>query len=196
MNKLLTISILIVSTVLMGKTTHAQQYSIKDRWNIKTDYGFYPDLGYNFGFSNDFTPVVQVEANYGVLDFMEVGVYSGFTQVTAGVFIYDDPDSISAWGFGSDAPIIFYGVTTNIHLFPFILKSEKFRIDFYVSGKLGGFYIFSEETGDFTEPERGNRFDYGVYGGLSFYIGEHWGIYGEYGYGNYCNSRVGLTFKF
>jgi hypothetical protein len=196
MKKLLTISLLIISTVLITETVHAQQYSIKDRWNIKTNYGFYPNLGIFNPYENIYSHVFQLEANYGFLNFLEVGLYSGYTQVDAAIFTIIDENSAEAKNTAHNAPVFFYGLTTNIHLLPFILKREKFRVDFYLSGKLGGFYINSKLGGDFTVPERGNSFDYGVYGGLAFYIGEHWGIYGEYGVGNYCNSRVGLTFKF
>ncbi|MCF8357633.1 MAG: hypothetical protein K9H26_02670 [Prolixibacteraceae bacterium] len=194
MKKSLTICILIISTVLITETVHAQQYSIKERWNIKTNYDFYPNLGVTTLNSVEFSPVFGIEANYGLLNFLEVGLYSGYTRVRG--IIFTSVSENRAIGTGHNAPVLFYGATANVHLFPFFFKREKFRIDCYLSGKFGGFYIYAEERGDYRVPERGNRFDYGVYGGLAIYIGEHWGIYGEYGYGNYCNSRVGLTFKF
>ncbi|HPR33615.1 MAG TPA: hypothetical protein PLK12_16055 [Prolixibacteraceae bacterium] len=139
MKKILTISLLNVTTFLITQTTHAQYYTIKDRWNVKTNYSFYPNLGFVLPTSENFTPVGQVELNYGLFNFLEMALYSGCTQVTE--MIITSANQGGGFGYGKIVPVLFYGATTNIHLFPFILKRENFRIDFYLSGKLGGFYI-------------------------------------------------------
>jgi hypothetical protein len=127
-------------------------------------------------------------ANYGILDFLEVGAYTGYSSITT---VMSESDSTARYVSGIS--IIFYGISTNIHLMPFLVKSEKFRIDLYVSSKLGGFYRCSSED---MYPKRGHVFDYGVYAGTAFYLGKHWGFFGEYGLGNYTSHRVGLSFKF
>lgn len=189
-------AICLLQLLLTGAKCNAQEkYSIKDRWNIKTNYCFYPNLGMKAPWESDRTNVFQAEANYGVLNFMEVGLYSGYAQVNSHS-MYPINDKEAFFSEKSNTPVLLYGVNTNVHLFPFFVKSEKFRIDFYLSGKLGGYYIYSNKDADYTIPERGYNIDYGIYSGLSIYLGEHWGVNGEYGLGKYCNSRVGLTFKF
>ncbi|MFA9392191.1 MAG: hypothetical protein ACERKD_20435 [Prolixibacteraceae bacterium] len=91
------------------------------------------------------------------------------------------------------ANALFCGVNANLHLLPFLVQQKNFRFDVYATGKLGGFYLFTEE-GMF--PEKGHEWDYGLYAGAAFYFGRHWGCFGEYGIGKYTNSRFGLSIKF
>jgi hypothetical protein len=186
--------LLLISIVCICKTNYAQKYSIKDRWNIKANYKSYPTLGYS-EIREAYTPTYNLEANYGILRFLETGIYTGFAQTKSRIIneiLEDDWLDVTH----KKAPVMFYGITTNIHLFPFFIKKENFWIDIYLSGKLGGFFIFSEESGIHTSPERKNTFEYGYFGGLSLYLGKHWGIYGEYGKSNFIKSRMGLSFKF
>ncbi len=178
--------LLIINCFFMN-SANAQQYSIKDRWNIKIGYSGYPNIGHKTA-GTDISPVFLSEVNYGILKFLEIGCYTGYTSIKTISGIINNNYTAT-----SKANTIFYGVNANVHLFPFLIKSEKFRIDIYLSCKYGGFYRFSDSN---MQPERGHTFDYGVYAGTAFYLGEHWGIFGEYGIGNYTNHRFGLAFKF
>lgn len=179
--------LIIVFALSLSVPVKAQQYSIKDRWNVKLGYSGYPCLGINFDYEKEITPTFQAEVNYGILNFLEAGVYTGYCSIKI------NSDITDMYSNTLKANTLFYGVNANIHLLPFLLKKERFRIDFYVSGKYGGFFRFAETD---SSPKRGNTLDYGLYAGTAFYPGEHWGLYGEYGLGNYTNYRFGLSFKF
>jgi hypothetical protein len=185
--KTLSILFLAASMLVIGIEVNAQSYSIKDRMNWKVAYSSYPILGIHFS-GRTFTPTFQTEVNYGVLNFLEVGAYTGYCSIKTSPKT-SDPGFISS----IDANTFFYGLNANVHLLPFLLKTEKFRIDLYASGKCGGFYRASAEN---MWPERGHTLDYGLYAGTAFYLGEHFGLFGEYGLGNTTNHRFGLSFKF
>ena len=165
------------------------QYSINGRWNIKAHYSAYNNIGLSYNESS--SPVFQCEVNYGVLNFLEVGLYGGNGRIkTEEIFSIENDFSYSG---GGRANALFYGLNANIHLLPFIIKAEKFRFDIYLSGKMGGLYYLTKEN---IYPAPGHVFDYGFYAGSAFYLGQHWGIFGEYGFGNHVKYRVGLSFKF
>ncbi|MDA3930505.1 MAG: hypothetical protein PF541_16270 [Prolixibacteraceae bacterium] len=185
---ILALTLIITFLIKSSDTVKAQQYTIKDRFNVKLAYSKYPQLGFTWHGSDEITPSFQTELNYGLLNYMEIGPYVGY-----GTFKANDISSTGNYGAILKSNALFYGMNTNVHFFPFLVKSENFRFDLYLSGKLGGFYRLTEE-GMF--PERGHEWDYGVYAGAAFYFSRHWGIYGEYGYGNYTNARFGLSFKF
>lgn len=168
----------------------AQNYSIKNRWNTKLGYSSYKNFGHP-GSRSSITPAFQAEANYGLLSFLEVGAYTGYSNTHT---ISMTPVGDGAYSGSLKATnAYFYGFNTNVHFLPFLLKTEKFRVDLYASGKCGGIYLASAEN---MWPERGHTLDYGIYAGAAFYLGEHWGLFGEYGLGNYTNHRFGLSFKF
>ena len=171
----------------VATSSNAQAYSIKNRLNVKVGYAGYPYLGQNIDNANAFSPVFNLDANYGVLNFLEVGGYLGYSLIKT--------TSGSSEGYVNTgkANVLFYGIRSSIQLLPFFLKSEKFRFDLYLSGKCGGFYRLTDAN---EYPARGNTLDYGLYGGAIFYPGEHWGLFGEYGLGNYVNHQYGLSFKF
>ncbi|MCF8357638.1 MAG: hypothetical protein K9H26_02695 [Prolixibacteraceae bacterium] len=174
--------------VLISFTTSisAQNYSIKDRWNMNLGYSGYSQLG--AGDIKEIIPTFQAGVNYGILKFIEIGLYTGYGSINT--ISEKIPDGYFSY---TRANTVFYGINSNFHLLPFIIKSEKFRFDVYLSGKLGGFYRFSDEN---MLPARGHNWDYGVYVCLAFYPGKHWGFFGEYGLGNNTSHRVGLSFKF
>jgi len=186
--KILNLCLSVVALVTLSAPATAQHYSIKDRWIIKIGYSSYPDLGQSLGNEKSVSPTFHIESNYGLLDFLEIGGYMGYSSIKT-------TSSIMSGGFNklNNTNVIFYGVKPNLHFLPFLIKSEKFRFDLYVSGKFGGFYRFSGED---EFPTRGHTFDYGIYLGGAFYFGEHWGLFGEYGIGNYASHLFGLGFKF
>lgn len=175
---------LIIILMICSFSVMGQNYSIQNRWTITMDYSDYKNLGVLTSITEGSTPAIQAELNYGLLNYLEIGVYSGYCSINT---------IDRKYVFHSGNSTIFYGANVNVHLMPFIIKHENFRFDFYVSGKFGGFYRFTSED---RYPPRGNVWDYGIYVGSAFYLGEHWGVFAEYGVGNYSKFRTGLSLKF
>jgi hypothetical protein len=186
---------LVLVIIAIASIGYAQQYSIKERWNVKTGYGFYPNLGTITFFQGNISHVIPIEINYGLFKFMEIGLYSGYTNIYTVSYLKIDEDNID--GKTAKADVLFYGINANFHVLPFIVKKENFWLDLYLSGKFGGLYTFTEEWGHHSIPARGNRMDYGIYGGLAIYLGKHVGFFGEYGLlSNYSKGRAGISLKF
>jgi|GEM_PF-160555 len=162
------------------KELKVERYSIKKRWTIRLGYSQYPKI-YSLN-TNSF----RAEVNYGLYNFLEIGTYLGYSKHPSyfrdetGVGITRDP-----------AP--FYGLSTSLHVLPFIVKKKDFWIDLYLTGKYGGYCVLSKEG---FYPGRKNISDYGIYGGLALYPFEHLGLFAEYGLGNKTNLRFGLSVKF
>jgi hypothetical protein len=188
MKKTILSSVTIILLLIVFNAT-AQNYSIKDRWNIRLGYSQYP-MEYFDHVPKNF----RAELNYGLLDFLEVGAYLGYSRhETLEQTTSSNADSVSFYFNVEDASVPSYGLSTSIHLFPFILKKENFWIDLYLTGKYGGYCVLSKEG---YSPGRKNNSDYGVYGGLALYPFEHLGLFAEYGYGNKTDLRFGLSYKF
>lgn len=170
---------------------YCQTSYIKNRWNFKVSYAKYL-TGRRIGDKNETTGKWRFEGNYGILNFIETGVYFGFSnfQTSYPRDTYLTPS---------------YGINVNLHIIPMFIKANDFRFDLYLSGKYGGRYI--------TTPSNyfihGHYDEYGIGGGISFYLWDHIGIFTEYSFGKYhlvdfgkmtlkdnTKFRYGLTFKF
>lgn len=191
------IFLLIVSTLLTFNVSGQDSY-IKNRWNFKIGYARYKTGSYIFKGSERKAETVgnyRIEANYGLLNYLEVGAYFGYSkfeffEITSSV---DSIFSIKTKNYNTP----FYGINLNFHIFPFLIKRDDFRFDLYVTGKYGGLF--------FTTPDyyylHGHVHEFGIGGGFSFYIWKHLGLYIEYSYGKYhyednSNLRYGITLKF
>lgn len=168
-----------------------QESYIKNRWNYKAGYSRYRT---NTSINNKAITVgnYRIEANYGILDLIETGVYLGYSKFETLKIDWSDSTI-----YNKNCPALFYGVNCNIHLLPLLVKENDFRFDLYLTGKLGGLYI-SSPKGYYPQ---GHDAEYGLGGGVSFYIWKHLGVYAEYSYGkyffkDYSKFRYGLTMKF
>lgn len=169
----------------------AQNSYIKDRWNIKLGYSLYSTnmiSGLNRVMAKNF----RIEANYGVLNFIESGAYLGYSK-----FDCFKVDLVHMTSVHAEPPAIFYGLNCNLHVLPLFIKENDFRFDLYLTGKLGGMYIASREG---FKPH-GNQSEYSVGGGVAFYLLKHLGCFAEYTYGKYYYKdyekfRYGLSIKF
>ncbi len=164
----------------------AYQSAIKDRRTLKLAYSPYSLLGVRPIGNRWVTRTGSIEFNSGFTRFIEIGAYIGACLIDAK---YKTKEN----SYYSNIPTIFYGVNTNFHLLPFFIDDQKFKIDAYIAGKLGGFNRLTNEE---LLPGRGHVWDYGIYFGAVYYWSKHSGIFIEIGKGNYSNSRVGLSFKF
>jgi hypothetical protein len=176
----------------------AQDSYINNRFNLKVGYTRY----YNGIFGSDTkdkyerTGNYKVEANYGLLNYFELGAYLSYSKYMHWKLV--ETDSIHTAYYESEGNnTFFYGANVNFHVLPIFIKKEDFRFDLYVSAKYGWVY-FSK-----SYPRNGPSytFDYSVGAGLAFYPGKHFGVFMEYCYGRYpydekTNLRYGLSLKF
>jgi hypothetical protein len=118
--------------------------------------------------------------------------------VNIGYGIYDEWEVESGEDYISMASVkysssLLYGINANVHILPIFMDNAHFRFDVYLNSRVGGMFMFTQEG---NVPERGNYFDYAFMGGLAFYITDHFGLYGEYGFGEYANWRTGISLRY
>lgn len=168
---------------------------IRNRWNIKVGYARY-STGIRMIDKWKTEGNLLVEGNYGMLNFLETGIYVGYSNFECYVPDADGPGRTARHYFTPS-----YGINANFHVLPFIIKANDFRFDLYVAAKYGGKY--------FTTPANvsphGHISEYGLGLGMSFYLFDHLGVYAEYAYGKYhfrevhkdnTKFRYGITIKF
>lgn len=168
-------------------SAQAQDSYIKGRWNAK--------LGYSNSFKMDylsskkiFNPMLQIEGNYGLTEYLYGGVDLGYS-----------PSAFSSSDGGvsqESGNALTYGIHTELHVLPLLIKDKRLRVDFYLKGKVGGYRLTSsyilvpldfDKNGSGSieiKPTVRSGFDYGASAGLAFYVTQHLGIYGEYGLGD------------
>jgi hypothetical protein len=193
MKKLFLFSFLILGIFC---SLQAQNSYIKDRLNIKIGYNHYPWMGDHIwpsAFSSKtYTPAGIVEANYGLLNFLETGAFLGFSMYERS---YDTIlDSLVHSSSFDLKPMIFYGVVVNLQLLPFVIKRDKCMFDLYISSKFGGIY-FADKNKSYLDRKR-SQIDYGIYGGVAMHPFKHWGLFYEYGFGNYVKWKTGVSLIF
>jgi len=217
---------LIFSVIVTG-----QNLSIKGRWNIKVSYSLYKEFNENYDplfviegsklfgddrFAKQSNP--RIEVNYGVLNWLETGVYIGFMMYRYLPYseeFWFNPDDLKY----AYAPT--FGVNINVHILPFFVKNPKCHWDFYIPLRYGGCYltkwldgkygIAMEELGtwDDVDGEPANhkyRHEYGAGLGAAVYIKNIMGFYIELLRGQFSywpelvkspySIRFGLAAKF
>ncbi|MDR0363766.1 MAG: hypothetical protein LBH92_01905 [Bacteroidales bacterium] len=211
---------LFLCAISFSVTLYSQEYSVKNRWNIKASYSLYK-TEYKFSFSGnngiDFDGQHmnwRIEGNYGLLDWMEVGIYGGFQKYETHFDIYDGHENpVSAEIENAYAPT--FGVNLNVHILPLFVKKQS-RWELYFTAKYGGCYLtkFGGDDGtrahnyynDFAEPNTNHyRHEYGLGLGGGVYFWNLVGIYAEASFGQYSfapeiftdnfSLRGGISFK-
>ncbi len=181
------ILILFIFSFLVGD---AQDSYIKNRWNIKAGFASYPGLYVSKSGQKETHGNYRLEANYGILNFLEVGGYLGYSRLTSWLPVVGPMLSEN-----QNTP--FAGLNINLQLLPFIVKSRDFRFDLYLFGRYGGVYYSSPEN---YYPYKGLQFQYQHGVGAAFYLWKHVGIFGEYSFGLLAkpsgNFRGGVSVKF
>lgn len=201
---------------------YSQEYSVKNRWNIKASYSLYRmgekwDVVWDEGIEFDFTGHkmnCRLEGNYGLLDWMEVGVYGGFQKYN---FLRSaDKNEMGTLDYvvgNAYAPT--FGVNLHIHILPLFVKNEKSRWELYVTAKYGGCYfskwgktdygaLSSDEPYTELNVDR-YRHEYGLGVGGGVYFWNLVGIYAEASFGQFSYFpdlfsdpfvlRGGISFK-
>jgi len=168
---------------ICGASASAQNSFIKDRLNFKSGISFYPQRS-----EHDSKPInLRIESNYGFWGLLEAGVYLGI-----GRFTYWTPmENNSRTALNTFSP--FYGLQTNFHILPLLIKKNDFRFDLYLTGKFGGNYLSIPKGSD---PQPGHHTEYGFGGGFAFYLWKHTGFYTEYSIGKYSYSLAPMGFEF
>jgi hypothetical protein len=175
--------LLILYLFLSTFFSNAQSSYIKSRWNFKSGISIYPQRS-----DHDPKPInLRIEANYGVWGVLEAGAYLGIGRYTYWLPLENN----SRMANNTFSP--FYGIQTNFHLIPLLIKKNDFRFDFYLSGKFGGNYL---SIPDGSDPKPGHHIEYGLSCGLAYYIWKHTGVYTEYSIGRYSYYTLPLGFGF
>ncbi len=144
--------------------------NIKDRWNVKTGYSVFTGKGAKYDPYKDGR--YCLELNYGILDYVEAGLYGGYTRIQ----MWEQVSSAGYVGYRADAYI--YGVSCNFQLLPLVIKKDDLRFDLYISGKLGGLTLNSKKSYE----------EHSVGAGATFYLFRNFGFFGEYYHGKFYNK--------
>jgi len=170
-----------------NKIQHYGVYDIRKRLTIKLGYAFYPYKIKPQIENNPFgTITIKADINYGITKNMEAGAYLGYGYFYEQGMLFTQSHQMYPHR-------VLYGININYQILPYIVKREDFRFDLYLTGNCGGVYYIVPDNINISNYL---KYDYGLYGGLSFYIFKHIGLFIEYGYGNMTNLRYGLAFKF
>jgi len=198
-------SIIAIVFLLFAFNISGQNPSVKDRWNFK--FGVASQKTHNVVASPVTTnnspsdhyarqPNFRLEANYGVLNWLEVGVYAGFFsyKYLPMEFLMVDRDILSMQR-RAYAPS--FGISANIHILPFFAENRNSRWEFYVPVRFGGVYltrwdndkyiIFSlippDSRWDYVSGspnyDKKLRHEFGIGLGVAYYITNRFGFYME-----------------
>ncbi len=174
--------ILIGFLILVIQSGFAQKSDVINRWDIKTSYYRTPLLNSSIKMN-----CIGMDANYRLVKVLDVGIYAGYGRMKMGMSFSEDHYYHQ----------ISFGGNTNLHLLPLFLSSEKLRLDFYLSAKLGVNYN-SYNSKYYDESDY--NFSWGTYFGTAYYFGKHFGLFAEAGYAKFADNafhmKYGLTFKF
>ena len=175
------ISLIIPYILFVVANLYSQESYIKSRWNLRLAYAHYQtnisSSKTGTAWKYETTGNYQIEANYGILNFFEAGIYTGYSSYYSTNKLYT------------------YGTNINVHILPLVIKAKSFRIDTYLAGKVGGNYYNSEHSNN------DNVLEYGIGFGSAFYPFKRLGVFAEYSFGEYFfednkKFRAGVTFKF
>ncbi len=129
-----------------------------------------------------YNPMLTFELNRALTRFLEIGAYLGYSPIE--IKLLPEPRH------SSKDDLLSFGLNANYQILPHYIQADDFRIDCYLSGKLGS-------TNQKGNPLKWYSYlDYGLYAGAAFYLGRHWGIHAEYGFSNHTTFRYGLCWKF
>ena len=171
----------------------AQDSYIKARWNIKAGYTQYPGLPLAWHGIEDSYGNLRMEADYGILKFLEFGGYLGYSRIlSTNLAVAEVGEQVLFKKLNTP----FFGINVNFHPLTFLIHQPDFRFDVYLLARYAG--LFYTSSNDYI-PKRGFGFLYEHGAGLSFYLTKHIGIFGEYSYSvlrdSFRNLRYGLSVK-
>ncbi len=185
----------------------SQESYINKKWKIKAGMSPYRTTVRKGGKSNnEKANNFQLEVSYGVLDYLELGIYGGYG---ANIFVDNN--------LADNLTNITYGFNINLHILPFITQGEILKfIDTYVTANWGtNFYkvnpikTIDGYGGKYSDKNKKTidyvrKFDIveqGIGAGVAIYPIKKLGLFGEYVYGKYFfdnnkRFRAGLIYRF
>jgi hypothetical protein len=166
--------IFLILTLVLGFTaaSFAQNSYLNDRLSLKLGYNKTPLLS-NWK-SKLMDNNLWIEGNYGHNNFLESGIYLGYTNCTN----YDTPTEQDQNIQTYISHALFYGVNTNLQIIPLLNIAQEPRFDLYISGKLG--------LVSFIAPKQsvinGSAFNASIHLGVGYFFTRKFGVYAEYGF--------------
>lgn len=124
----------------------------------------------------------KLSLNYRFSEFFEPGIYTGYGHY-----------ALFPSGSQNNPNVVFYGANLIFHVTPLYNKNSDSKLDIYLIGSYGGFYMF---LSDEVPLPKENRPDYGIYAGVDLSISQYLGFFLEAGYGNTSLIKVGLRASF
>lgn len=168
------------SILISLANSYSQETYTHKRTNLNFCKSFYQDPINKSTYKKKVgTQTGRVEYSYGISNHLSAAAAVGYGSYSIKSGLFDH--------YTFDSPHRFlYGGVINYQLLPFLIKSNDFRLDLYLSGKLGGIYFFSPYNSIIPLEE---KLYYGAYAGFACYFFRHAGCFIEYGYGNMTNLR-------
>ncbi len=166
--------ILLCLTLTLGFTSasFAQSSYLNGRLSFKLGYNKTPLLPrWNSKLMDN---NLWIEGNYGYKNFLESGIYLGYTNYTN----LDAPTDINQNTQSYISNALFYGVNTNLQIIPLLNIAQEPRFDLYISGKVG--------LVSFIAPKQsvinGSAFNASINLGVGYYFTRKFGVYAEYSF--------------
>jgi len=186
--------IILCLALSLGLTTISlgQNKSLNNRQSFKLGYSNTPELA-NWS-SKLMSNNLWLEGNYGYNNFLESGIYLGYTNYTN----YDATTGLNQNIQTYISNAFFYGVNTNLQILPLLKLAQEPRLDLYISGKVGLLSFVSPKESALS----GSSFDARFYMGASYFLFSKLGLYAEYGFSKKVKQngfepgyRLGIAIK-
>ncbi len=194
---------IVVLTLITTTLMYSQEDYIKSKWKIKAAKSSHNTTALKGNLKDHKrTDNYQLELSYGLLNYLELGVYGGYSLNNE--WIIDETN-------------ITYGFNLNLHILPLITKGKLLKfVDAYITANWGANYHKVkpfESKGYYgsgygytgTKPIKigGESYvaEHGIGAGAAIYPFERLGIFAEYVFGTYFfkdnkRFRAGLVYRF
>ena len=186
MRKIKSLLLLILfPTLLFSQELPRDKKFIKDKYNIKLNYGLHNLKDYYYH-------SVNIEANYGFLEWLDAGVFFDYIIPLDGLINrdwdsltihYDANGELLAYRFEGGTSTWFkynifnYGLNANIHILPLFINPNYSFVDVYINPKIGMRTEYAKEI-----EYRVNEFYYSIGAGVGINFTRKFGLMCEYNY--------------
>ena len=113
----------IIFIIAVIGSVSAQDSYIKNRWNIKLGYSRYEQSEHVL--LDDKVNNFRLETNYGINNYIEIGGWLGYGFCSEWTVNYWDEFYGGSCSSYKNASALLYGINTNFHLLPFLIKKKK-----------------------------------------------------------------------
>lgn len=158
--------------ILIGLAIQLSAQDVPSKWKIKGSHARSVREGKRFKYSS-----FRVEGNYLLHKNFEAGVFVGYNKMSRYTFYTRNPS---------------FGVSGNFQILPLLLNPEGLKLDVYLHGEYGGYYLRSKTT----YFSSGFMAEYALGGGFAYYPWRHVGLYIEYSQGSNTDLRYGISIRF